>query len=161
MKLDLMLRVMDHGKLCLKPTAETQLLKLRKQTLRADVVLIFVLVLVSLVRIDYVFYTLVVGVNMTSEITLFCLVYWFDCTVLVAANIRFLICRACGTASVHTCHSCSCLCGFWLDSLLIDCIVTLVLATINPCWRVFGLINCSWAYQINSIYFHTPTRAAT
>ena len=36
MKPDLMLRVMEHGKLCLKPTAESQLLKLRKQKLRAE-----------------------------------------------------------------------------------------------------------------------------
>ena len=51
-----------------KASGGSQLLKMRKQTLRADVVLIFVLILDSLVRIDYVFYTLVVGVNMTSEI---------------------------------------------------------------------------------------------
>ena len=36
MKPDLMLRVMEQGKLCLKPTAESQLLKLRKQKLRAE-----------------------------------------------------------------------------------------------------------------------------
>ena len=71
MKPDLMLRVMDHGKLCLKPTAEAQLLKMRKQALRADVALIFVLILDCLVRIDYVFYTLVVVVNMTSGISYF------------------------------------------------------------------------------------------
>ena len=35
MKPDLMLRVMEQGKICLKPTAESQLLKLRKQKLRA------------------------------------------------------------------------------------------------------------------------------
>ena len=36
MKPDLMLRIMEQGKLCLKPTAESQLLKLRKQKLRAE-----------------------------------------------------------------------------------------------------------------------------
>ena len=36
MKPDLTLRLMEQGKLCLKPTAESQLLKLRKQKLRAE-----------------------------------------------------------------------------------------------------------------------------
>ena len=36
MKTDLMLKVMEQGRLCLKPTAESQLLKLRKQKLRAE-----------------------------------------------------------------------------------------------------------------------------
>ena len=36
MKPDLMLRLMEQGKLCLRPTAENQLLKLRKQKLRAE-----------------------------------------------------------------------------------------------------------------------------
>ena len=35
MKPDLMLRLMEQGKLCLRPTVESQLLKLRKQKQRA------------------------------------------------------------------------------------------------------------------------------
>ena len=36
MKPDLMLRLMEQGKLCLQPTVESQLLKLRKQKQRAS-----------------------------------------------------------------------------------------------------------------------------
>ena len=36
MKPDLMLRLTEQGKLCLRPTVESRMLKLRKQKLRAE-----------------------------------------------------------------------------------------------------------------------------